>query len=81
MPPDNNINRPKTSPILACAASERLLNQLASAEAMKESKDDKNDGEMAKRLGLHYNFRRCLLSYTTTCGVGTGDGLIARSFR
>ena len=81
MPPDNNINRPKTSPSIACVASERLLNQLACAEAMEERKDDKNDGETAKSLGLHYNFKWCLLSYTTTCGVGTGDGLIARSFR
>ena len=81
MPPDSNINRPNAAPSIACAASERLLNQLASADAMKERKDDKNDGEEAKRLGLHYNFRWCLLSYTTTCGVGTGDGLIARCFR
>ena len=42
---------------------------------MEERKGDKNDGEMAKGLGLHYNFRWCSLSYSTTCGAGIGSFL------
>lgn len=39
---------------------------------MEERRDDKNDGGMAKRLSLHYNFSWCSLSYSTTCGAGAG---------
>lgn len=45
MPPDNNIKRPNAPPKAACDASERPLNQLASAEAMEERRDDKDGGK------------------------------------
>ena len=42
---------------------------------MEEKRGVKDGGRMTRIEGFHYNFKWCLLSYTTTCGAGTGGFL------